>query len=631
MNRFIIVMCTAVLFCTFHLSAQQNSADSLKNVLNRVYGGEKIRVQLQLSRELIHSNPSDAIKYGEEALKLSKKLENDSLATVALSQVATLYDILDKDAKAVTYYLSVLRIYEDKDLPEKQGSTLFNLGNLYYYQNNYPKALEYFYRALEIFEKIDAGVKASTTIFRIGMVFQNREDPGKALEYYFNALEKSKKAGNFSMSAQISATIADVYLSIGNKKNAIAFLNKALQFSDELPGKPGKHAKAMILMEISSIYKSDKSYKKAFAYNKEALNVAKSMNNAILMALSYENRARIYADKAEYITSNFYLKKSIALLEAAGYNTQVVQNRLFLAKNYFILGKYKMSVSQADLVRIYAEETKKAGLKKEALQQLTASQIALKNYAEALRWQQGLVALNDSLYAVEKTEQIAKMRVQYEIEKAERDLLLAQKAHEKKSLLFKLALAGLFLILLLAILIFSRQRLRIRNKRIALENSKLQEKQMEQDLETKNRELTTYTLSMIQKNGILKEVHDKMLIMEKNSKNGITKEIKEVTNSIGHHFNHEKEWKDFNLYFENVHTEFFSRLEKKHPYLSTKDHRLCALLKLKLTIKETADLLGISPSSVKMARYRLRQKLNLKTEENLADYLNHLDRKAIIR
>jgi DNA-binding CsgD family transcriptional regulator len=38
-------------------------------------------------------------------------------------------------------------------------------------------------------------------------------------------------------------------------------------------------------------------------------------------------------------------------------------------------------------------------------------------------------------------------------------------------------------------------------------------------------------------------------------------------------------------------------------------------------MKEMAELMGISPESVKMARHRLRKKLNLVTEENLAEFI----------
>ncbi|TVQ74787.1 MAG: hypothetical protein EA363_01275 [Balneolaceae bacterium] len=65
--------------------------------------------------------------------------------------------------------------------------------------------------------------------------------------------------------------------------------------------------------------------------------------------------------------------------------------------------------------------------------------------------------------------------------------------------------------------------------------------------------------------------------------------------------------------------------EIKFPGCHCTELRLCALLRLNLSSKEIASLLGISPSSVKIARYRLRKKLQLNTEESLTGYLTGMD------
>ncbi len=75
------------------------------------------------------------------------------------------------------------------------------------------------------------------------------------------------------------------------------------------------------------------------------------------------------------------------------------------------------------------------------------------------------------------------------------------------------------------------------------------------------------------------------------------------------------------MYFEKVNSSFFQRLKNQFPDLTQSDLKLCALISLNLSMKEMAELMGISPESVKMARHRLRKKLNLVTEENLTEFL----------
>jgi DNA-binding CsgD family transcriptional regulator len=70
-----------------------------------------------------------------------------------------------------------------------------------------------------------------------------------------------------------------------------------------------------------------------------------------------------------------------------------------------------------------------------------------------------------------------------------------------------------------------------------------------------------------------------------------------------------------------VHKNFFTKLKENHPELSSSELKLAALVRLNLNLKESATILGISPESVKTSRHRLRKKLNLGEEQNLADYL----------
>jgi DNA-binding CsgD family transcriptional regulator len=55
--------------------------------------------------------------------------------------------------------------------------------------------------------------------------------------------------------------------------------------------------------------------------------------------------------------------------------------------------------------------------------------------------------------------------------------------------------------------------------------------------------------------------------------------------------------------------------------LSPAEIRLCCLLKLNLPSKDIAAILSISPDSLRIARYRLRKKLNLDAKANLNTFL----------
>jgi DNA-binding CsgD family transcriptional regulator len=61
-------------------------------------------------------------------------------------------------------------------------------------------------------------------------------------------------------------------------------------------------------------------------------------------------------------------------------------------------------------------------------------------------------------------------------------------------------------------------------------------------------------------------------------------------------------------------------LSEKHGTFSKNEMRLISLMKMNLTSKEIADIIGISADGIKKARYRLRKKINSE-DTQLQSYL----------
>ena len=77
----------------------------------------------------------------------------------------------------------------------------------------------------------------------------------------------------------------------------------------------------------------------------------------------------------------------------------------------------------------------------------------------------------------------------------------------------------------------------------------------------------------------------------------------------------------FGQLFEKVHSGYLYRVKEKIPGLTPAETRLMALVKLQLSTKEMAAVLGISPNSVRSTWSRLRKKLNLPEEGTMEELL----------
>ena len=139
--------------------------------------------------------------------------------------------------------------------------------------------------------------------------------------------------------------------------------------------------------------------------------------------------------------------------------------------------------------------------------------------------------------------------------------------------------------------------------------------QLNQRIESKNRELAISTMSMIKKNTLLGSSKDELIHVNELS------EVKKVIRNIDKNINDNEDWTYFEEAFNNADKDFLKKIKELHPKLTPNDLRLCAYLRLNLSSKEIASLLNISPKSVEIKRYRLRKRMNLEHKTNLIGYI----------
>lgn len=83
-----------------------------------------------------------------------------------------------------------------------------------------------------------------------------------------------------------------------------------------------------------------------------------------------------------------------------------------------------------------------------------------------------------------------------------------------------------------------------------------------------------------------------------------------------------EDWEEFKQLFEKSYPGYVRKLRVAFPALTEAEERLFLFLKLKLTSREIANMLGIQSSSVKKTRTRLRKRLRLASSESLTKFIN---------
>lgn len=129
----------------------------------------------------------------------------------------------------------------------------------------------------------------------------------------------------------------------------------------------------------------------------------------------------------------------------------------------------------------------------------------------------------------------------------------------------------------------------------------------DQELDKYKRQVVVMSMYMEKINKIFNEVTrdtNGSMVMNADNLDRIRKAIRELSEE-------QHLWKVFSSYFEEVNQDFFNRIYKINPAISTSEARMCAYMLMKLTTKEIAALTNRSVRTVESTKYNLRKKLRI--------------------
>jgi DNA-binding CsgD family transcriptional regulator len=488
-----------------------------------------------------------------------------------------------------------------------------------------------------------------------------------ASEYFNAAYELAKSEHNTADKAEALLNMGICSYSLSHARG-LRYAFRALAVFGQLEASDPKTAsdgRSRCLQLISTIYSRQGNYRQAAAMSREALNGLSPGDTTGSRGLMYNSLGVAYArmnrpDSAEYYHrlalkdhlqgyNTTYLPgsllyvaaielkrgnktKSLHYYERSLFIADSTRNQQAMVSALLGLGEWYMAAhDEAEAERNYRRaESIALGLNDrmfyvKVLQHWYDLRKQQGNYREALHYQQEMTAVRDAIVSAEKQAILQQLEVQFNVSEKERKLRMVQKEKNNALLLNYLlwSVLGFSVVLFSGIVLFMK-RINRRNQQllqtqreltqIRNEQQRLKEQQLQQELTYKEDQLGAMTLQMMQRNEWITGLKTRVEQGDLNSGAAIGKLLERE-------LNRDQEWSDFNVQFERINTNFYQRLKQEYPEISPNDLKLCALIKLNLSIKEMSAILNISPDSVKTARYRLRKKFQLNGEDNLTDFI----------
>lgn len=447
MKKIFSVLITVLLFSQSFLA--QTNVDSLINLINKSSDKEKLSLLIKVGYYLGSDNPNEAVKYLDQAIALSEKLELKAYKADALFNKGVALWHLGKIQESESLYNQAKLIYEEL----KDTLSLIKLFNSeainYSMRGRSDIALETFFKSLDYAKKIDYRPTIFNTLFNIGIVFDNRGELDKAMENYL----------------------------------------EALQFVDE------QGAKALVENYIAEIYLTKKDFKKAEEFLNRAIINAQSSGDINSLIWSYTNLGLLNFEKNKLQDSEKNFITALELSRKSDFKLEIIHTLTELGKFYFKTNKLKEA--EKNLLEAFQLATEV-----NSVQDLTNTTNILKDvYAQLNNFKQAFEFLklnkqySDSLLTITQNEKILEIETKYAVKQKEKEAELLKNENElqkkiiqtQKLIAIVISVLGLILVILLALLIRSRRKILAAQRDLILKNEEIELSRKE--IAAKNKEL----------------------------------------------------------------------------------------------------------------------------------------------
>jgi tetratricopeptide (TPR) repeat protein len=574
------------------------------------------------AKKLPHNNPDSCIK-------MIKKVEGFSPQNVSNFCLNIIYKAFDgQSSETYLKHLDNFEAFRGKEDPHLKGVIQIHRGLKYKEMGLYDTALVFLNDAKNIFIQRNDSPYIAQTLRRMVEVYsaQNRyvASTSSCLEMLSYLGKKKDLEWEYAMTGM---TLCYMNQQKYQKAKELTWENiKASEVRGDLPFHSFKY------IGLSKAYFALNQLDSALWAIHISDSLAKKSNYVECIDVTNATFGMIWRQKGDFEKGLSYSQQALRMFDSLG-------KRDFRVATYNDVGHcYLMSGQWEKAEKIYLEnlqEVKK--LKKKNIEIITYDSLVslhLKKEGNYKVWNylKRSQKLRDSLWRVEKMYMMDDLNVSYEA--AEGDKRMKELAIDKK--LFRLLAVIAILLLLIAICVIIWGIYFNRQKRLILlqENQLLAAKEQLhlQEIETKEQlhalelnlykeQLENFKQNIYQKNQVIIELDKRVSLLlpsnvEMEKEHERNKELLMEARILT-----EGDWKNYLSFFEKVHEGFIERVNTQFSDLTPAELRLFLLLKQEADRKEIANILGVSPNTVKKSRQRLRKKLGLIESEDLEQFI----------
>lgn len=418
----------------------------------------------------------EAIENYEKALAMQQKLGDKDAISNSLTNIGTYYYQQGETKKALDYYGKSVRIQEEAGNKKGLAVALNNIGSIYKRLGDMTLALEYYHKSLKIKKEIGDQEGIATSLNNLGFFYRNQNEYEKALSYYEESLEIHSKNNSKDGLAYVLANIGTLYQHQGKSDEALEFFNKSLAIRYEIRDKEGI---ASSLNNIGMLYKKTGNIEKAEEFIEKGLRIREEMGDKRGVSTSLTNLGGIYFAQGKFQKAKNHGLKSMQIAKELGY-PQIIKDASTLLLQVY---EHENNGTKAlEMYRLYI--TMRDSINNQETHSMAANQQAKYEYEKQK-------TIDDANYEKQKTIEEARNEREKLKEEAKYEKRIQEEREEKKKQKRIIYTGIVALILLIGIVIFTVNRLKITDRQKSIiENQKATVELAHAELEGKNKEIT---------------------------------------------------------------------------------------------------------------------------------------------
>lgn len=241
-------------------------------------------------------------------------------------------------------------------------------------------------------------------------------------------------------------------------------------------------------------------------------------------------------------------------------------------------------------------------------------------YQERKEYKKSTEYLNNSLdfyqkyYNERNIKTGQQLHAKYGLEKKEQELKFKQTQNN-----LYMGIAVFLLLALIFLVLFFTYRIKyLKQKEFLLKREKHETVLLAELKETESKRLQQEAVISNMQLNYKNELLDNIL------KNSLIDKAK-IEKILNKELNIDNNFENFRTELKEIHPDFYTKLQNKAKQkLTSLDLKYCVCIFMKMSSKEIADLLHVESKTVRMTKYRLKQKLDLGKEEDLNTFIESI-------